>query len=98
MIPKKDESKVGTTALILGAGSAGLLELSLFHPVDTVAKRLMNNRTNVCGVVSLLCMAILTSAAILFTPIDLVCKTPQQYAGECKGCHIWRSSSKADPV
>lgn len=32
------------SARFLGAGCAGALELALFHPVDTVAKRLMNNK------------------------------------------------------
>ncbi|KAL3895002.1 MAG: hypothetical protein SGCHY_004952 [Lobulomycetales sp.] len=29
----------------MGSGAAGVLELALFHPVDTVAKRLMNNKS-----------------------------------------------------
>jgi hypothetical protein len=32
-------------ARILGSASSGILELLVFHPVDTVAKRLMNNST-----------------------------------------------------
>jgi len=32
---------------VLGSGSAGLLELILFHPVDTVAKRLMTNESKI---------------------------------------------------
>ncbi|CAO3630288.1 unnamed protein product [Cunninghamella echinulata] len=35
------------TARFLGSGSSGILELLLFHPVDTVAKRLMSNQTKV---------------------------------------------------
>jgi hypothetical protein len=35
-------------ARFAGSGIAGLCELSLFHPVDTVAKRLMNNKENFC--------------------------------------------------
>ncbi|KAJ2356853.1 high copy suppressor of abf2, partial [Coemansia sp. RSA 2611] len=31
------------TARLLGAGTSGILELFTFHPVDTVAKRLMSN-------------------------------------------------------
>lgn len=31
---------------VLGAGSAALVEIGMFHPVDTVAKRLMNNSNN----------------------------------------------------
>lgn len=30
-------------ARVMGSGTAGLLELILFHPVDTIAKRLMTN-------------------------------------------------------
>ncbi|KAK3672938.1 high copy suppressor of abf2 [Recurvomyces mirabilis] len=36
-----------TSARILGAGTAGLAELLVFHPVDTIAKRLMSNQTRV---------------------------------------------------
>lgn len=32
-------------ARVLGSATAGLSELLLFHPVDTVAKRLMSNQT-----------------------------------------------------
>src|SRR5262245_21971967 len=32
-----------STARLLGSGTSGLLELLLFHPVDTVAKRLMTH-------------------------------------------------------
>ncbi|KAK1927870.1 mitochondrial carrier domain-containing protein [Papiliotrema laurentii] len=32
------------TARILGSGASGIAELLVFHPVDTVAKRLMSNR------------------------------------------------------
>ncbi|KAI8089270.1 mitochondrial carrier domain-containing protein [Halteromyces radiatus] len=35
------------TARFLGSGSSGILELLIFHPVDTVAKRLMSNQTKV---------------------------------------------------
>ncbi|EQC34204.1 hypothetical protein SDRG_08407 [Saprolegnia diclina VS20] len=33
-------------ARILGSTASGVLELALFHPVDTVAKRLMTNKNN----------------------------------------------------
>ena len=39
----KDYKKESTTARVLGAGSAGIAELMVFHPVDTTAKRLMSN-------------------------------------------------------
>ncbi len=35
-------------ARFAGSGIAGLCELSLFHPVDTIAKRLMNNKGSFC--------------------------------------------------
>lgn len=35
------------TARILGSGTSGIAELLVFHPVDTVAKRLMSNRGSV---------------------------------------------------
>lgn len=38
--PKGKESGA---ARILGSGTSGLLELLIFHPIDTIAKRLMNN-------------------------------------------------------
>ncbi|CDS10033.1 hypothetical protein LRAMOSA02710 [Lichtheimia ramosa] len=37
------------TARFLGSASSGVLELLIFHPVDTVAKRLMSNQTRVFG-------------------------------------------------
>jgi hypothetical protein len=33
-------------ARFAGSGIAGLCELTLFHPVDTMAKRLMNSQEN----------------------------------------------------
>ncbi|KAF2660181.1 mitochondrial carrier [Lophiostoma macrostomum CBS 122681] len=40
----KDFKKESTIARVLGAGSAGIAELAVFHPVDTTAKRLMSNQ------------------------------------------------------
>ncbi|CAG8728542.1 10443_t:CDS:2 [Funneliformis caledonium] len=40
--PGKSESGL---ARLIGSGTSGILELFLFHPVDTVAKRLMTNPT-----------------------------------------------------
>ncbi|KAJ1887234.1 high copy suppressor of abf2, partial [Coemansia sp. IMI 209127] len=45
----KKHSESGT-ARILGSGTSGILELFTFHPVDTVAKRLMNNTERIFGV------------------------------------------------
>ncbi|KAG9290658.1 hypothetical protein G9A89_011621 [Geosiphon pyriformis] len=42
----KTKSESGLARLI-GSGTSGLLELFLFHPVDTVAKRLMTNTNKV---------------------------------------------------
>lgn len=36
-------NKTSVMSKILGAGLAGFLELCIFHPVDTISKRLMNN-------------------------------------------------------
>ncbi|KAK9462652.1 mitochondrial carrier domain-containing protein [Lipomyces oligophaga] len=44
----KDKSNSGT-ARVLGSASAGIAELSVFHPVDTIAKRLMSNNTRVAS-------------------------------------------------
>ncbi|KAI1325640.1 mitochondrial carrier domain-containing protein [Xylariaceae sp. FL0255] len=46
MVAAKEESNV---ARLLGSGSAGIAELAVFHPVDTIAKRLMSNQTRVSG-------------------------------------------------
>lgn len=42
-----DVKKESTVARLLGAGSAGIAELMVFHPVDTTAKRLMSNQGKV---------------------------------------------------
>jgi len=42
------DSGKSAAARILGSGSAGVMELALFHPVDTVAKRLMSYEVR-CG-------------------------------------------------
>ncbi|EON96308.1 putative mitochondrial carrier protein [Phaeoacremonium minimum UCRPA7] len=39
--------KESNLARLLGSGSAGIAELAVFHPVDTIAKRLMSNETRV---------------------------------------------------
>ncbi|KAF2146074.1 uncharacterized protein K452DRAFT_242589 [Aplosporella prunicola CBS 121167] len=39
----KEFKKESTSARLLGAGTAGIAELTVFHPVDTTAKRLMSN-------------------------------------------------------
>lgn len=43
----KNTRREGNLARFAGAGSAGVLELALFHPVDTISKRLMSNKTKV---------------------------------------------------
>ncbi|KAL8700466.1 MAG: hypothetical protein Q9201_005427 [Fulgogasparrea decipioides] len=40
----KDFKKESAAARLLGSGSAGIAELAIFHPVDTIAKRLMSNQ------------------------------------------------------
>ncbi|KAL3418679.1 hypothetical protein PVAG01_10395 [Phlyctema vagabunda] len=40
----KDFKRESTLARLLGSGSAGIAELAVFHPVDTIAKRLMSNQ------------------------------------------------------
>ncbi|KAI1493033.1 putative YHM1 [Biscogniauxia mediterranea] len=37
-------------ARLLGSGAAGISELAVFHPVDTIAKRLMSNQTRITNV------------------------------------------------
>lgn len=43
----KEFKKESATARLLGSGSAGIAELAIFHPVDTIAKRLMSNQGKV---------------------------------------------------
>ncbi|KAF8431263.1 mitochondrial carrier protein [Terfezia claveryi] len=43
----KDVKKESTAARLLGSGCAGISELAVFHPVDTIAKRLMSNSTKI---------------------------------------------------
>ncbi|KAF7542340.1 hypothetical protein G7Z17_g11659 [Cylindrodendrum hubeiense] len=41
--------KESNLARLLGSGSAGIAELAIFHPVDTIAKRLMSNQTRIAN-------------------------------------------------
>ncbi|KAK0651500.1 mitochondrial carrier domain-containing protein [Cercophora newfieldiana] len=41
------QEKESNLARLLGSGSAGIAELAIFHPVDTIAKRLMSNETKI---------------------------------------------------
>jgi len=43
-IVEKNDRLTSNTARILGAGSAGFVEIVLFHPMDTVSKRLMSHQ------------------------------------------------------
>lgn len=43
----KDVKKESTLARLVGSGSAGIAELAVFHPVDTIAKRLMSNKEKI---------------------------------------------------
>ncbi|KAA6409930.1 MAG: mitochondrial carrier [Lasallia pustulata] len=43
----KDFKSESAASRILGSGSAGIAELAIFHPVDTIAKRLMSNQGKV---------------------------------------------------
>jgi len=47
MSPPPSNGKDSGLARILGSGTSGIAELFIFHPVDTVAKRLMSNKTKV---------------------------------------------------
>ncbi|MCJ1374918.1 hypothetical protein MMC20_006151 [Loxospora ochrophaea] len=49
----KDFKKESPTARLLGSGSAGIAELAIFHPVDTIAKRLMSNQGKISSASSL---------------------------------------------
>ena len=43
----KDNTKTKPVSKILGSSLSGILEIGLFHPVDTIAKRLMYNETKI---------------------------------------------------
>ncbi|KAI7074478.1 hypothetical protein KC340_g10166 [Hortaea werneckii] len=43
----QNAEKESTAARLVGAGTAGITELIVFHPVDTIAKRLMSNQGRV---------------------------------------------------
>ncbi|KAF5386714.1 hypothetical protein D9615_002076 [Tricholomella constricta] len=45
--PMSSKGKDSAAARILGSGASGVAELLIFHPVDTVAKRLMSNKAKV---------------------------------------------------
>ncbi|XMA10664.1 hypothetical protein WAI453_003455 [Rhynchosporium graminicola] len=45
----KDFKRESTLARLMGSGSAGIAELAVFHPVDTIAKRLMSNHGKIVG-------------------------------------------------
>ncbi|KAK2607944.1 hypothetical protein N8I77_006583 [Diaporthe amygdali] len=45
--PSRTTEKESNLARLLGSGSAGISELAVFHPVDTIAKRLMSNETKI---------------------------------------------------
>lgn len=44
---KRGKHSESGLARFLGSGTSGILELLIFHPVDTVAKRLMSNQKKV---------------------------------------------------
>ncbi|KAJ6455977.1 mitochondrial carrier domain-containing protein [Mycena vitilis] len=45
--PPSGKGKESGTARVLGSGTSGIAELLIFHPVDTVAKRLMSNKAKI---------------------------------------------------
>jgi hypothetical protein len=44
---KSDVKRESATARLLGSGCSGIAELAIFHPVDTIAKRLMSNQQKI---------------------------------------------------
>ncbi|CCD25156.1 Ggc1p NDAI_0E03390 [Naumovozyma dairenensis CBS 421] len=42
-----NDKKQSGVARLLGSASAGILEIGVFHPVDTISKRLMSNHTKI---------------------------------------------------
>ena len=47
MSPQPTDKKQSGIARVLGSASAGICEIAVFHPVDTVSKRLMSNQTKI---------------------------------------------------
>lgn len=43
----RNDKKSSIEAKIIGSSMSGILEISLFHPVDTIAKRLMHNKSKI---------------------------------------------------
>ncbi|KAG7910985.1 hypothetical protein KL906_001365 [Ogataea polymorpha] len=50
MSPPATDKKQSASARVLGSASAGICEIAVFHPVDTISKRLMSNQTKVNSV------------------------------------------------
>jgi len=46
MSPTTGSRKESAAARVAGSGASGIAELMIFHPVDTISKRLMSNRAN----------------------------------------------------
>jgi len=59
--PSSSKHSESGIARLCGSGTSGFLELMIFHPIDTVAKRLMSNQTRVS---TLLLSARLSSAMV----------------------------------
>ncbi|KAL1897547.1 high copy suppressor of abf2 [Ceratocystis pirilliformis] len=51
--PASGSHKESNVARLLGSGSAGIAELMMFHPVDTIAKRLMSNQSKIVSAAEL---------------------------------------------
>ncbi|PYH92014.1 mitochondrial carrier [Aspergillus ellipticus CBS 707.79] len=49
----KDVKRESATARLLGSGTAGITELMVFHPVDTISKRLMSNQSRITSTAGL---------------------------------------------
>ncbi|KAI8808737.1 mitochondrial carrier domain-containing protein [Cladochytrium replicatum] len=49
MAPIAGRERASGPALVLGSASSGILELIVFHPIDTIAKRLMYNQQKMFG-------------------------------------------------
>ncbi|MCJ1368405.1 hypothetical protein MMC16_007547 [Acarospora aff. strigata] len=82
----KDFKKESATARLLGSGSAGIAELAIFHPVDTIAKRLMSNQGKVSFSSSAMLRDVLLTRAHQITSYpNLKTVIFKQYAAESAG-------------
>ncbi|KAF9090787.1 hypothetical protein BGX29_005352 [Mortierella sp. GBA35] len=68
MSPPMGKSKHSESAVarLCGSGTSGFLELMIFHPIDTIAKRLMSNQTRIFASGQPLSIGLSTANQVIF--------------------------------